>query len=128
MTCAPLPPPRPAPAPVSVPTSRPFSITIRLKTSPTERTPSPGFQSYFPAMTRARPVNLSDSVPASFDRAVCVVCARSGARLSIAAIATAHAIVLVRIVLMDVSLRQILLTVGRVRQALRRHDADVHPL
>jgi hypothetical protein len=33
----------------------------------TERTPSPGFQSYFPAMTRARPANLSDSVPASLD-------------------------------------------------------------
>src|SRR5437899_1662417 len=103
MTGAPRPPPRPPPAPVSVPTSRPFSVTIRLKTSPTERTPSPGFQSYFPAMTRARPANLSDSVPASLDRAVCVVCARSGARLSTAAIATAHAIVLVRIVRIDIS-------------------------
>src|ERR1700730_15882424 len=103
MTCAPRPPPRPPPAPVSVPTSRPFSVTIRLKTSPTERTPSPGFQSYFPAMTRARPANLSDSVPASLDRAACVVSARSGARLSTAAIATAHAIVLVRIVLIDIS-------------------------
>src|SRR5579864_4858740 len=100
MTCA---PPRPPPAPVSVATSRPFSVTIRLKTSPTERTPSPGFQSYFPAMTRARPANLSDSVPASLDKAVCVVCARSGARLSTAAIATAHAIVLVRIVRIDIS-------------------------
>src|SRR6476646_10751107 len=103
MTCAPLPPPRPAPAPVSVPTSRPFSVTIRLKTSPTERTPSPGFQSYFPAITRARPANLSDSVPASLDRAACVVCARSGARLSTAAIATAHAIGLVRVVFMNTS-------------------------
>src|SRR5262249_45027967 len=71
-----------------------------------ERTPSPGFQLYFPAMTRARPANLSDSVPASLDRAacvVCVVCARSGARLSTTAIATAHAIVLVRIDLTDTS-------------------------
>src|SRR5215831_546768 len=83
---------------------RPFSVTIRLKTSPTERTPSPGFQLYFPAITRARPANLSESVPASLDRAACVVCARSGARLSTAAIATAHAIVLVRIVLIDISL------------------------
>src|SRR6478735_4840476 len=100
MTCA---PPRPSPAPVSVSTSKPFSVTIRLKTSPTERTPSPGFQSYFPAMTRARPANLSDSVPASFDRAVCVVCARSGATLCTVAIATAHAIVPVRIVRIDIS-------------------------
>src|SRR5262245_46575806 len=103
MTCAPRPPPCPPPAPVRVPASRPFSVTIRLKTSPTERTPSPGFQLYFPAMTRARPANLSDSVPASLDRAACVVCARSGARLSTAAIVTAHAIVLVRIVLIDIS-------------------------
>src|SRR6478752_3744778 len=103
MTCAPRPPPPPPPAPVSVPTSRPFSVTIRLKTSPTERTPAPGFQSYFPAMTRARPANLSDSVPASLDRAACVVCARSGAEVSTAAIATTHAIVLVRIVLIDIS-------------------------
>src|SRR5262249_60072904 len=104
MTGAPRPPPRPPAAPVSVPTSRPFSVTIRLKTSPTERTPSPGFQSYFPDITRARPANLSDSVPASLDRAacvVCVVCARSGAWLSTAAIASAHAIVRVRIVLID---------------------------
>src|SRR5437667_12304570 len=111
MICAPLPPPRPPPAPVSVPTSRPFSVTIRLKTSPTERTPSPGFQLYFPAMTRARPANLSDSVPASLDRAACVVGPRNGAKhdshpghrpggLSTAAIAIAHAVVLVRIVLM----------------------------
>src|SRR5262249_34271161 len=98
------PPPCPPPAPVRVPASRPFSVTIRLKTSPTDRTPSPGFQLYFPAMTRARPANLSESVPASLDRAACVVCARSGARLSTAAIATAHAIVLVRIVLIDISL------------------------
>src|SRR5207237_9879291 len=34
---------------------------------------------------------------ASLDKAVCVVCARSGARLSTAAIATAQVIVLVRI-------------------------------
>src|SRR5436190_23361337 len=54
-------------------------------------------------MTRARPANLSDSVPASLDRAACVVCARNGARLSTAAIATAHAIVLVRIVRIDIS-------------------------
>src|SRR5215510_7935286 len=100
MTCAPGPPLGRAPAPVSVPASRPFSRTIRLKTSPTERTPSPGFQSYFPAMTRARPENLSDSVPASLDRADCVVSARAGAGLSAAAIATADAIVFVRIVFM----------------------------
>src|SRR5437762_9576429 len=62
-----------------------------------------GLPVVFPAMTRARPANLSDSVPASLDRAACVVCARSGARLSTAAIATAHAIVLVRIVLIDIS-------------------------
>src|SRR5438128_1441284 len=103
MTCAPRPPPPPAPAPVSVSTSRPFPVTIRLKTSPTERTPAPGFQLYFPAMTCARPANLSDSVPASLDRAACVVPARNGARLSTAAIATAHAMVLVRIVLIDIS-------------------------
>src|SRR5438128_6968979 len=96
MTCAPRPPPPPAPATVSVSTSRPFPVTIRLKTSPTERTPAPGFQLYFPAMTCARPANLSDSVPASLDRAACVVPARNGARLSTAAIATAHAMVLVR--------------------------------
>src|SRR5262245_43465627 len=101
MTCAPRPPPCPPPARVRVPASRPFSVTIRLKTSPTERTPSTGFQSYFPDITRARPANLSDSVPASLARAACVVCARSGARLSTAAIASAHAIVLVRIVLID---------------------------
>src|SRR5262244_3433068 len=92
--------------PESTPASRPFSLTIRLKTSATERTPSPGFQAYFPAMTRARPTNLSDSVPASLDRAACVVgvvCARSGARPSTAAIVTAPAIVLVRIVLIDIS-------------------------
>src|SRR6478609_2430325 len=104
MTCA---PPRPPPAPVSVATSSPFSVTIRLKTSPTERTPSPGFELYFPAMTRARPANLSDSVPASLDRAACVVCAPSGARLSPAAIATALASVLVRIVLIDISCSQL---------------------
>src|SRR5262245_20611752 len=103
MTCAPRPPPRPSPAPVSVAMRRPFSVTIRLKTSPTERTPSAGFQLYFPAMTRARPANLSDSVPASLDRAACVVFARSGAGLSTAAIATAPAIVLVRIFLIDIS-------------------------
>src|SRR5581483_3099309 len=44
-----------------------------------------------------------DSVPASLDRAVCVVCARSGARASSAAIATAHAIVLVPIVRIHIS-------------------------
>src|SRR5262245_30486941 len=103
MTCAPGPPLGRAPAPVSVPASRPFSRTIRLKTSPTERTPSQGFQSYFPAMTSARPENLSDSVPASLARADCVVPARAGAGLSAAAIATADAIVFVRIVFMDIS-------------------------
>src|SRR5262252_3154228 len=105
MTCAPRPPPL-SPAPLSVPMRMPFSFTIRLKTSPTERTPSAGFQLYFPAMTRARPANLSESVPASFDRAACVVCALSGAGLSTAAIATAPAIVLVRIFLIDISWRR----------------------
>src|SRR4051812_33637451 len=103
MACAPRPPPRPPPAPVSVPTSRPFSVTIKLKTSPTNPPPPPASQCFSPAMTRAKPANLSDSVPASLDRAACVVCARSGARLSTAAIATAHGMVLVRIVLIDIS-------------------------
>src|SRR5215468_8704575 len=57
--------------PESTPTSRPFSLTIRLKTSATERTPWMGFQSYLPDMTRASPVNLSESVPASLAKAVC---------------------------------------------------------
>src|SRR5438067_6866483 len=57
--------------PESTPASRPFSLTIRLKTSPTERTPWPGFQSYLPDITRASPVNLSESVPASFAKAGC---------------------------------------------------------
>src|SRR5262245_22709781 len=127
MTCAPRPPPRPSPAPVSVPKRRPFSVTIRLKTSPTERTPSPGFQLYFPAMTRARPTNLSDSVPASLDNAACVVCARSGTRLSTAAIATAHAIVLVRIVLIDISFRQIFLRQRRSGRLGLHHDARHSP-
>jgi len=34
-----------------------------------ERTPSPGFQSYLPAITRASPLNFSESVPASLARA-----------------------------------------------------------
>lgn len=42
-----------------------FSITIRLNTSPTERTPWLGRHPYFPSMTRASPTNLSDSVPTS---------------------------------------------------------------
>src|ERR1700730_5059575 len=54
--------------PESTPMSMPFSLTIRLNTSPTERTPWPGFQSYLPDITRASPVNLSESVPASFRR------------------------------------------------------------
>src|SRR3984885_4277397 len=49
--------------------SRPFSSTIRLNTSLTERTPWPGFQSYLPAITRARPVNFLESVPASSPKA-----------------------------------------------------------
>src|SRR5262249_50121566 len=57
--------------PASTPASRPFSLTIRLKTSATERTPWAGFQSYLPDMTRASPVNLSESVPASFAKAAC---------------------------------------------------------
>src|SRR5205809_6231607 len=135
MTGAPRPPPGPPPAPVSVPTSRPFSVTIRLKTSPTERTPSPGFQLYFPAMTRARPANLSDSVPASLDRAACVVCARSGATVSTAAIATAHAIVLVRIVRIDGSCSRLYSdSVWSLRPLCRLHEkpgadtGDTHSL
>ena len=58
--------------PESTPTSMPFSLTIRLNTSPTERTPWPGFQSYLPDITRASPVNLSESVPASFPKAACI--------------------------------------------------------
>src|SRR5438477_2710214 len=100
MICAPLPPPRPPPAPVSVPTSRPFSITIRLKTSPAERTPSPSFQSYFPAMTRARPANLSDSVPASLDRPP-AWSAHAAEQGLAPPPSRPHAIVLVRIVLID---------------------------
>ena len=60
--------------PESTPASRPFSLTIRLNTSPTERTPWPGFQSYLPDITRASPVNLSESVPASFPKAACNSC------------------------------------------------------
>src|ERR1700758_5393191 len=58
--------------PESTPTSMPFSVTIRLNTSQTERTPWPGFQSYLPDITRASPVNLSESVPASFPKAPCI--------------------------------------------------------
>ena len=93
----------PRPLRVSVPTSMPFSITMRLKTSPAERTPWAGFQSYLPTMTRARPENLSESVPASFDNAACVVCARKGVMLKAEVIKTTHVIVLIRIVLMDTS-------------------------
>src|SRR3954468_9029586 len=50
----------------------PYSLTIRLNTAPTERTPWPGFQSYLPDITRASPVNLSQSVPASFPKAACI--------------------------------------------------------
>src|SRR5262245_41484057 len=57
--------------PESTPASRPFSLTIRLKTSATERTPWAGFQSYLPDITRASPVNLSESVPASLAKAAC---------------------------------------------------------
>src|SRR5262252_702240 len=57
--------------PESTPASRPFSLAIRLKTSPTERTPWAGLQSYLPDMTRASPVNLSESVPASLTKAAC---------------------------------------------------------
>src|SRR6516164_7627992 len=58
--------------PESTPRSMPFSLTIRLNTSPTERTPWPGFQSYLPDITRASPANLSESVPASFTKAACI--------------------------------------------------------
>src|SRR5438046_2316097 len=43
-----------------------------LKTSATERTPWAGFQSYLPDITRASPVNFSESVPASFAKAACI--------------------------------------------------------
>src|SRR6185503_8489985 len=59
--------------PESTPTSMPFSLTIGLNTSPAERTPWPGFQSYLPDITRASPVNLSESVPASFANAACIL-------------------------------------------------------
>src|SRR5215831_9218664 len=58
--------------PESTPASRPFSLTIRLKTSATERTPWAGFQSYLPDITRASPVNFSESVPASFPKVACI--------------------------------------------------------
>src|SRR5262249_16542131 len=57
--------------PESTPASRPFSVTIRLKTSATERTPWAGFQSYLPDMRGASPVNLWESVPASLAKAAC---------------------------------------------------------
>src|SRR5690348_1934601 len=78
--------------PESTPASRPFSLTIRLKTSATERTPWAGFQSYLPDITRASPVNLSESVPASFAKAACnpagCDCARANG--TIRATASAH--------------------------------------
>src|SRR5689334_2210028 len=55
--------------PESTPASRPFSATIKLNTSPTERTPWPGFHSYLPDITRASPTNLSESDPASVAKA-----------------------------------------------------------
>src|ERR1700687_378059 len=78
--------------PESTPASRPFSLTIRLNTSPTERTPWPGFQSYLPDITRARPENLSESVPASFPKAACnpAGCACACANGAIRATASAH--------------------------------------
>src|SRR5579872_521564 len=66
----------------------------RLNTSPTERTPPLGFQSYLPAMTRASPLNLSERVPASLVRAAYGVCgagwAWNGATLTNTTIASVH--------------------------------------
>src|SRR6476659_3923893 len=76
--------------PESTPASRPFSFTIRLNTSPTERTPGPGFQSYLPDMTRASPVNLSESVPASFAKAAWIPTGCACANGTIRATASAH--------------------------------------
>src|SRR6266851_8670468 len=76
--------------PESTPASMPFSVTIRLNTSPTERTPWPGFQSYLPDITRASPVNLSESVPASFPKAAGNPAACACANGAIRATASAH--------------------------------------
>src|SRR5271169_4633651 len=98
----------------------PFSTTIRLNTSPTDRTPSPGFQSYLPAMTRASPLNLSERVPASLVRAACGVCdagwAWDGATLTAATIASVHATLPIRIVLIVKSSRGFVSLVLKQRQ------------
>src|SRR5207248_6138014 len=83
--------------PESTPASRPFSLTIRLNTSPTERTPWPGFQSYLPDMTRASPVDLSESVLASFVKAACSPADFACANGTIRATASAHTQYRVRI-------------------------------
>ena len=76
--------------PESTPASMSFSLTIRLNTSPTERTPWPGFQSYLPDITRASPVNLSESVPASFAKAACIPAGCACANGTIRTTASAH--------------------------------------
>src|SRR5215510_12629889 len=87
--------------PESTPASRPFSLTIRLKTSATERTPCAGFQSYLPDMTRASPVNLSERVPASVAKAAChpAGCDCAPANGAVKASASAHTPYWVRVVI-----------------------------
>src|SRR6516164_11206780 len=88
--------------PESTSASRPFSLTIRLKTSATERTPWAGFQSYLPDITRASPANLSESVPASFAQVACIPdgCACACANGAIRATTSAHTAYRVRIFFM----------------------------
>src|SRR6185295_4196652 len=62
-----------------------FSVTIRLNTSLTDRTPWPGRQSYLPAITRASPVNLSERFVTSFTSAARVSPAGAGAAIWAAA-------------------------------------------
>src|SRR5215468_6689249 len=101
--------------PESTPASRPFSLTIRLKTSATERTPWVGFQSYLADITRASPVNLSESVPASFAKAACNPAGCDCARANgiIRATASAHAAYCVRIFFMWNSSMSLLLPTGQ---------------
>jgi hypothetical protein len=84
----------------STPTSMPFFVTIRLNTSPTERTPWPGFQSYLPDLTRASPVYLSESVPASYRKAASIPAGCACAIGTIRAAASAHTPYWVRIFFM----------------------------
>src|SRR5439155_18172480 len=98
--------------PESTPTSMPFSLTIRLKTSPTERTPWPGFQSYLPDITRASPVNLSESVPASFPKAACIPAGCACANGPIRATASAQIPYRITILFMWNSAMALLLVTG----------------